>query len=199
MRDTANSADWTPHFGALSRVTPDGTDSVYVIPIRTPDGDHELVYTSRDFRFAQRLFAILDTESRGLIDRNTVKDFVTLRCPVFWRRDDDLKKLNLANDDCSSPTFDEIWSSVISCARSPVKKQVSYEVGVEGWMVFCRFIALAQYLEAKRRFSARHLQQTMRHRNGPRGSELVMVEVPPPEPPAALTAFQLANYESKSK
>ena len=37
----------------------------------------------------------------------------------------------------------------------------SIELGIEGWMVFCRFIALAQYLEAKRRFSGRHLQQTI--------------------------------------
>jgi hypothetical protein len=73
------------------------------------------------------------------------------------------------------------------------------ELGVEGLMVFCRFIALAQYLEAKRRFSARHLQQTMRHRNAPRGSELVVVDVPPPEPPVPLSAEQLANYELQSK
>jgi hypothetical protein len=62
-------------------------------------------------------------------------------------------------------------------------------------MVFCRFIALAQYLEAKRRFSGRHLQQTMRHRNAPRGSEMVVIDIPPAVPPVPLTAKELALYE----
>jgi hypothetical protein len=72
------------------------------------------------------------------------------------------------------------------------------EIGVEAWMVFCRFIALAQYLEAKRRFSARHLQQTMRHRNSPRGSEVVVVDVPPPEAPTPITPQKLAEYERRN-
>ena len=65
-------------------------------------------------------------------------------------------------------------------------------------MVFCRFVALAQYMEAKRRFSARHLQQTMRQRNSPRGSEMVVVDVPPPAPPIKLTPLRLAEHERKN-
>lgn len=176
---------------------------------------HPLRYTKNDFEFAQRLFAILDTESRGRVDRASVKEFVTLRCPVFWRRDDDLRRLNLLDSnetESTSPTFDEIWQSVEACSTSrsqisgcqstasiQTKKALCTELGLEGWMVFCRYIALAQYLEAKRRFSARHLQQTMKHRNAPRGSELVVVDVPPLEPPAPLSPLQLARYEQQNK
>jgi hypothetical protein len=65
-------------------------------------------------------------------------------------------------------------------------------LGIEGWLIFCRFIALTQYLEAKRRFSARHSQ-----RNSPYGNEVVMVDVPPPEPPISITPTQLAKYEDR--
>lgn len=195
---------WTrlPHQGALCHVEDDNFDLKYVIEISIPDeGTHDLYYTRNDFEFAQRLFAILDAESKSFVDRSVVKEFVTLRCPVFWRRDDDLRSLNLSSSDHDSPTFDEIWNSVVSCSITTRKSENSEinDIGVEGWMVFCRFIALAQYLEAKRRFLARHLQQTMRHRNSPRGSEVVVVEVPPPEPPAPLSPLQLACYEEKSK
>lgn len=210
-----------PHRGALRRIE-DETSTSYEIEIAVEsDRHHVLEYTKRYFDFALRIFAILDAENRGLVDRNTVKEFATLRCPVFWRRDDDLRRLNGSHEpsttttpydsDSKSPTFDEVWKSVAYCSIKqqellddnesssdpPVLDQ--WELGVEGWMVFCRFIALAQYLEAKRRFSARHLQQTMRHRNSPRGSEVVMVEVPPPESPAPLSPLQLAKYEEKIK
>lgn len=169
--------------------------------IQLEDGtNHELIFMRNDFEFALRLFAIMDTESRGQISKTTVKEFVTLRCPVFWRRDDDLKAMG---EPGTSPTFDEVWLTVAMCSVSvPIDEtddMNAVELGVEGWMVFCRFIALAQYLEAKRRFSGRHLQQTMRHRNAPRGSELVMVDVPPPAPPIPLSALQLAQYEKESQ
>jgi hypothetical protein len=182
---------------------------------------HELLFNRHDFEFASRVFAILDSESTSLVDRETVREFVYRRCPVFWRRDDDLVHMGLnfsgvskptdvmfKNAKKASPTFDEIWQSVISCSRNKqnptkakirkgtkVKVESVTHLGLEGWMVFFRFIALAQYLEAKRRFSARHLQQTMRHRNSPRGSEMVVVDVPPAEAPTPLTPWQLSKYE----
>ena len=186
-------------------VDEDAITSIYVIDIALPDkASHELKYTSQHFDFCQKLFAILDTESRGAVDRTSVKEFVTLRCPVFCRRDEDLRRIRGEQDAQKSPTFDEVWKSVVESSRTPEMRLTdedleTVELGVEGWMVFCRFIALAQYLEAKRRFSARHLQQTMRHRNSPRGSEVVVVDVPPPEPPAPLSREQLAQYERKSQ
>ena len=196
-----------PHRGSLCRV--DGEhDILYVIEIFVEDGTtHELRFQRRDFDFSLRLFAIMDSESRGQVAQCTVREFVTLRCPVFWRRDDDLQSFNAesGNDKASfsvaSPTFDEVWDAVATCSKShtrPLSDNHTVELGVEGWMVFCRFIALAQYLEAKRRFSGRHLQQTMRHRNSPRGSEVVVVDVPPIAPPVALSPSQLARYERES-
>jgi len=203
-----------PHHGALCRLE-ENYETFYVIDIFAGEinSHHELVFTRSDLEFAQRLFAILDTENNGLVSRNKVRTFATQRCPVFWRRDEDLRKLSLTNSTSSpasqnhetqaveeSPTFDEIWNSVVACSQSAIEINPKVcELGLEGWMVFCRFIALAQYLEAKRRFSARHSQQTMRHRNSPRGSELVMVNVPPPEPPAALSPEELAAYEERSQ
>jgi len=239
-----------PHQGALCRTILDDSDEsssvaattnpvvlysieidVAVATAATPgqtrqnesDYTHELKFTVQDFDFCQRLFAIIDTESRGMVDRETVKEFVTLRCPVFNRRDDDLRRVQAADEAVSivndsntnnssksgqrengSPTFDEVWRSVVECSKMPQmrltdEELVDVELNVEGWMVFCRFVALAQYLEAKRRFSARLSQQTMRHRNSPRGSEVVVVDVPPPEPPAPLSSEQLSSYEKKSR
>lgn len=174
---------------------------LYVLEIEIDNESvHELQFQRKDFDFSDRLFAIMDTESRGQVSKATVKDFVTLRCPVFWRRDNDLRSIGGLD---ISPTFEEVWRSVATCSsNSPTLEDPedfeSIELGIEGWMVFCRFIALAQYLEAKRRFSGRHLQQTMRQRNSPRGSELVMVDVPPEAPPLPLSARQLAQYERES-
>ena len=189
-----------PHRGALCRL--EGRDNMlYVLEIEIDNESvHELQFQRKDFDFSDRLFAIMDTESRGQVSKATVKDFVTLRCPVFWRRDNDLRSIGGLD---ISPTFEEVWRSVATCSsNSPTLEDPedfeSIELGIEGWMVFCRFIALAQYLEAKRRFSGRHLQQTMRQRNSPRGSELVMVDVPPEAPPLPLSARQLAQYERES-
>jgi len=169
----------------------------YMIQIRLENNEsHELWFERQDFEFFTRLFSILDTTSCGSVERHALREFVTLRCPVFWRRDDDLRKLETQHT-TESPTFDEVWEAVIQCSHRPTGP--SNYLGVEGWMVFCRFIALAQYLEAKRRFSARHLQQTMRHRNSPRGSEMVVVDVPPLAAPLPLTQTRLAEHERISK
>lgn len=186
----SSSGSELPHHNSLARVD-DSLDASYVLAIRlSPEETHSLVFGRRDFELAQNLFAIIDTESRGWVERKVIQEFATLRCPVLWRRDEDLRP----HPDRPS-TFDEIWASVLESSQNePTRTKDS--LGIEGWLVFCRFVALAQYLEAKRRFSARHLQQTMRHRNAPRGSEVVVVvDVPPAEPPAALTPQQLAQYD----
>jgi len=210
-RNNNNNMDRTvvvPHKDALCRIDDDSNGPSYIIEIRvSPETDlldvasrtHELRFSRHDFEFVSRLFAILDMHSAGLVQRSMVQDFVSRRCPIFSKRDEDLLRLgqdsSYSSSSSDSPTFDEIWKSVLACSKNPASEKDAACLGVEGWMVFCRFIALAQYLEAKRRFSARHLQQTMRHRNAPRGSEVVVVDVPPPEPPASLSPEQLASYE----
>jgi len=204
MTSEANNIQ-IPHHGSLCRIDSNSAplDYEYAMKIALESGGmHELQFERSHYEFMARLFAILDTESRGSVGRSAVMEFVTLRCPVFWRRDEDLRRLG--SSQIGSPTFDEVWSAVTMCSHNSTQPTqgaaaATIELGVEGWMVFCRFIALAQYLEAKRRFSARHLQQTMRHRNSPRGSEVVVVDVPPPEPPTPLTPSELADYEAKVK
>mmetsp|Transcript_26136 Transcript_26136/g.61382 ORF Transcript_26136/g.61382 Transcript_26136/m.61382 type:complete len:1098 (-) Transcript_26136:651-3944(-) len=192
-----------PHEGSLCRVEGEG-QTTYILEISIDhQSTHGLVFRRKDFDFSLRLFSIMDTESRGRIDKSTVEEFMALRCPVFWRRDEDMEDRGARFADETSPTFEEVWRAVISC-RTTTQNMSSDEIsltqiGLEGWMIFCRFIALAQYLEAKRRFSGRHLQQTMRHRNAPRGSEVVMVDVPPAAPPVALTASALAQYELENQ
>jgi len=199
-----------PHRGSLCRMETANSKTpflgyLYMIEILLENGTtHELWFDRQDFEILSHLFTILDTESRGSVGRTAMKEFVTLRCPVFWRRDEDLRKLDKEADirEGRSPTFEEVWLAVAQCSKKDASHRTSLdnvELGVEGWLVFCRFIALAQYLEAKRRFSARHLQQTMRHRNSPRGSEVVMVDVPPPAPPIKLTPLRLAEHEKKGK
>jgi len=226
-----------PHEGELRRRPED--DSFVLAILQQPTSSslsssinetYELHFDRTNFEFAQRLFAILDTENQGFLPKAAVHEFTTLRCPVFYRRDEDLMiqtrntattiaatpstissssslTSSLPTTPCStnSPTFDEIWTVVGNCAnhsnnRSNNNNNNSNDqvvsLGLEGWLVFCRFIALAQYLEAKRRFSARHLQQTMRHRNSPRGSEVVVVDVPPPQPPAPLTVQALMECDT---
>lgn len=182
----------------------------------------ELQYERHEYDVLVRLFSILDSESRGRVGPDPVREFVRLRCPVFRRRDRALRKFgrpvgqeendialdasmdtgNLPKDteddisSYSSATFDEAWDAVKECSTQSIPPGTQVELGLEGWMVFCRLVALAQYQEAKRRFSVRHSQQTMRHKSG--GTEVVLVDVPPPDPPEPLNARELADHEAAS-
>jgi hypothetical protein len=163
---------FVPHKGALYRVeSEDSHEPSFVIEIRVPqDNDtidflndtpttRELQFTNHDFKVVSRLFAILDTDNMNLVSRNVVKEFVHKRCPVFSKRDDDLLRLKLhtsRTDTTSSSielnrcsTFDEIWTSVVTCSRCEASKSdvEATFLGVEGWLIFCRFIALSQVSE----------------------------------------------------
>lgn len=195
----------------------DDEEAYDVLRVGTPKRrkSYELKFERHQYEFMGHLFSILDTDSHGSVGMERVREFVMLRCPVFRRRDDALRRLGAGVADAAfssldghdaepSPTFDEVWDAVVCCcavgsARPSAGSTPHVELGVEAWMIFCRYVALAQYQEAKRRFSARHLQQTMRHRNAPRGSEVVVVDVPPPEPPAPISARALVDQERKTK
>jgi hypothetical protein len=193
--------DDLPHKGSLCRIEDSVHMSSYALRISiAPDNDdedllgincdtHELMFDRKSFNFTSRLFAILDTESQGFVDKDVVRDFVLQRCPVFAKRDEDVARLNeVGRITPKSPTFEELWKAVLECSLNPIDA-AGHVIGLEGWMVFCRFVALAQYLEAKRRFVSRHKQQMMRT------TEVVMVDFPPPESPSPLTATRLAEYE----
>jgi hypothetical protein len=199
-----------PHKGSLCRIEDSVHMSSYVLRISIApsnnnddqddvdllgihdgscDSTHELMFDRKSFNFTSRLFAILDTESQGFIYKDVVRDFVLQRCPVFAKRDEDLARLKeTGRMATNSPTFEELWKVVLECSIKSVDA-AGQVIGLEGWMVFCRFVALAQYLEAKRRFVSRHKQQMMRT------TEVVMVDFPPPESPSPLTSARLAEYE----
>jgi len=211
---------------ALTIAAPSFSSSFPFDPTPLPDGRTpqvlELQYDRHEYDMLVRLFSILDSESKGSVGRDPVREFVRFRCPVFRRRDRALRKFgrpidqeekdmvfsasrcdDAADKDTedtpasrSSATFDEAWDSVMECSTQPIPPGAQVELGLEGWMIFCRLIALAQYQEAKRRFSVRHSQQTMRHKSG--GTEVVLVDVPPPDPPEPLTARELADHEAAS-
>ena len=182
---------------------------VYALPIRIPSPYAnqllELQFDRKEYDVLVRLFSILDSESRGGVEKEAVREFVGLRCPVFRRRDRTLRKFGR-----STTTFDEAWDAVMECSSSSSSSSSStsdaqecvpddmaqLELGLEGWMVLCRLIALAQYQEAKRRFSERHSQQTMRHKAG--GTEVVLVDVLPPDPPEPLHSSGLAQHQAES-
>ena len=179
---------------------------VYALPIRIPspyaNQSLELQFDRKEYDVLVRLFSILDSESRGGVEKEAVREFVGLRCPVFRRRDRTLRKFGR-----STTTFDEAWDAVMECSSSSCSStsdarecvpddMAQLELGLEGWMVLCRLIALAQYQEAKRRFSERHSQQTMRHKAG--GTEVVLVDVLPPDPPEPLHSSGLAQHQAES-
>jgi len=189
-------------------------------PPPSPHASHsfEQKIQQAHYHVLSELFTILDINSRGVIHKNQVKEFVYLRCPVFKRRDralglgllggrigDGIQPVGDGDGDGdggerngSSTTFDEVWNAVVGCSTSINEEQEQSNqnkssppslIGIEGWMVFSRFIALAQYQEAKRRFSSRHLQHTGV------GDE-VLINVPPMERPLSITVRELVvEYE----
>lgn len=196
-------------------------------------GTHELHFKSEQFSFMENIFAILDTESTGIVNKATLQEFVMLRCPVFKRRDSDILQYQKNRDNwkttgnfsCDAAphdhvhdgdisrtnseflSFEQVWKAVISCALETTSSfdyriDTIDTIGIEAWMIFCRFISLAQYLDAKRRFSGRHLQ-TLQNRQGSgndleeedQEQELIIVDLPPLEKPSPLDVYALLDYE----
>lgn len=158
--------------------------------------NYELFFEREHFEFISNLFAILDTKSRGFVDKDCVRDFVLLRCPAFRRRDQFSEKIQSSRSQPSKTrsTFDEVWRAVILCSKDYIPDSVDAAfIGIEGWMVFCRFIVLVQYEEAKRKFCARYSQETMQRKGNAEG--VVLVNVSPPDPPVPITIQELIKYD----
>ena len=191
---------------------------------------YQIIFDRQQYEFCTRLFALLDTESESFIGPDCIREFVYLHYPVVRRRDDAIFKLrrgsnNIDNNDdddemqqqhkIQSPTFDEIWdqtirsdprlkNTTVSC-ESPTSPTTTHRIGIEGWMIFCRILALAHHQESQRRFASRHLQQMMRHKHGGGGTNMrmnpnevvVVVDNPPPGPPALISIRSLIDVEQE--
>lgn len=190
---------------------------------------YQIIFDRQQYAFCSRLYALLDTESESFIGPDCIREFVYLHYPVVRRRDDAIFKLKSSHDnndagdddddemklqhERQSPTFDEIWNSTIrsdprlnniTASESTTSPTTKHRIGVEGWMIFCRILALAHHQESQRRFASRHLQQMMRHKHGGGGTinmrmnpneVVVVVDNPPPGPPALISIRSLIEVE----
>ncbi len=180
---------------------------------------YNVIFDRQQYEFCTRLFALLDTECQTLIGPACIREFISLHCPVVKRRDEAvlsrrmrertetaLNGDNDGNEAKDSPTFEEIWMAVLYSDHRIGQHQKSMaargtvQIGLEGLMLFCRLLSLAQYQESRRRFASRHLQQMMRHKHGAgsRGNEVVVVvDNPPPGPPSSISFEGLIRVEQE--
>eukprot|EP00581_Thalassiosira_minuscula_P012971 CAMPEP_0183723178 /NCGR_PEP_ID=MMETSP0737-20130205/14855_1 /TAXON_ID=385413 /ORGANISM="Thalassiosira miniscula, Strain CCMP1093" /LENGTH=1301 /DNA_ID=CAMNT_0025953431 /DNA_START=308 /DNA_END=4213 /DNA_ORIENTATION=- len=203
------------------------TENAPVQYLQVPDweGNHQqcyqIIFDRQQYEFCTRLFALLDTESQSFIGPECVREFVSLHCPVVRRRDDAIFALRYGGEQQqhhleketnergkeTSPTFDEIWERTVRSdpryAFADDSTPSTYRIGIEGWMVFCRLIALAHHQESQRRFASRHLQQMMRHKHGGGSARMnpneivVVVDNPPPGPPSLICIRGLVDVEQE--
>eukprot|EP00571_Detonula_confervacea_P004298 CAMPEP_0172318890 /NCGR_PEP_ID=MMETSP1058-20130122/36119_1 /TAXON_ID=83371 /ORGANISM="Detonula confervacea, Strain CCMP 353" /LENGTH=1268 /DNA_ID=CAMNT_0013033813 /DNA_START=87 /DNA_END=3893 /DNA_ORIENTATION=- len=176
---------------------------------------YQIIFDRQQYEFCTRLFALLDTDSESFIGPYCICEFVCLHCPVVRRRDDAIFALQCSEEDreikkgsFSSPTFDEIWDRTVHsdphCIISAdTSTSTIHRIGIEGWMVFCRLLALAHHQESQRRFASRHLQQMMRHKHGGNATMMspnevvVVVDNPPPGPPSLISVCSLVDVEQE--
>lgn len=190
---------------------------IYIINVATEDYQqqnqhYQVIFDRQQYEFFTRLFAVLDTESESFVGPECIREFVSLHCPVVRRRDYAIFALRSREEDehernRGSPTFDEIWDRTIhsdpQLACTNGLSEANYRIGIEGWMIFCRILALAHHQETQRRFASRHLQQMMRHKHGGGASPsktnevVVVVENPPPGPPTLISICNLVEVEKE--
>ena len=169
---------------------------------------YQIIFNRQQYEFCTRMFALLDTDCHSYIGTECIRNFLYLHCPVVRRRDGAIA-CQINKDDClSSPTVDEIWNTVVCCDPKYNKTAVATaatRIGIEGWMLLCRLLALVYDQESQRRFSSRHLQQMMRHKHGGgsvnrsgiihHNEVVVVVDNPPPGPPAPISIGALMRVE----
>ncbi|KAL9181413.1 hypothetical protein ACHAXT_010218 [Thalassiosira profunda] len=174
-----------------------------------PQQQYQVLFDRQQYETCTRLFALLDTESQSAIGPECVREFVCLHCPVVRKRDEAIFALRGGeggnqSESCSSPTFDEIWEGTVQSdprfAAADAPSPTVSRIGIEGWMVFSRLLALAYHQESQRRFASRHLQQMMRHKHGGASrmnphEVVVVVDNPPPGPPSPITIRALVEVE----
>eukprot|EP00588_Corethron_pennatum_P003403 CAMPEP_0194293256 /NCGR_PEP_ID=MMETSP0169-20130528/47522_1 /TAXON_ID=218684 /ORGANISM="Corethron pennatum, Strain L29A3" /LENGTH=661 /DNA_ID=CAMNT_0039041705 /DNA_START=153 /DNA_END=2135 /DNA_ORIENTATION=+ len=155
-----SSAPVLPFRDALVRST---TDDGYSIAIPSGCGSvHVMKFDARSHGQLSALFRVVDAGVRGSLSRDEVYRFVSIRCPVFLRRDASLSE---------GASFDEAWCAVSSAGTDGGHNPRRVEFGAEAWMVFCRVVSLAQYQEARQRF--------LRGRDGDGNGDGPAVGLPP--------------------
>jgi len=200
-------------------ITPSHSTQIVQLNRQLQSARYNVIFDRQQYEFCTRLFALLDTECQSLIGPACIREFISLHCPVVKRRDEAIISRRMrerteaalkgeydGNEEKDSPTFEEIWRAVLHSDHRIGQHQKSMTassnalIGLEGWMLFCRLLSLAEYQESRRRFASRHLQQMMRHKHGAgsRGNEVViMVDNPPPGPPMLISFERLIQVEQE--
>lgn len=190
------------HQGSLKRIPASSRNGEHVATSRWPmytinvmngKESYPMIFDRQQYEFCYRLFAVLDTENDSSLELECIRHFVDKYCPVTSRRDNAVSSV--------TSTVDEIWSATLSCdagGNHHITNGIE-RIGLEGWLVFCRLLALTQHLESQRRFASRHLQELFRHKHGVASKNsnevLVVVDNPPPGPPEPITIEVLTRVE----
>ena len=197
------------HQGSLKRIpasSKNGEHSatslwpMYAINVVNEDKEsYPMIFDRQQYEFCYRLFAVLDTENESSLELECIRHFVDKYCPVTSRRDNAMSSVTLSSSSTGS-TVDEIWNATASCDSTNHRILNGIErIGLEGWLVFCRLLALTQHLESQRRFASRHLQELFRHKHGAASKNsnevLVVVDNPPPGPPEPISIEVLTRVE----
>ncbi len=170
-----------------------------------------LVFTKCQLDSMQRLFLVLDVESKGYLTYTQVQDFIHTRCPVVKRRDAAIllqQQQQLqppsATTTHTTNTLMEAWTTIlqtgipnfhttnISTTNSPQDLLHFYTnstaLSLEGWMILLRLISFCQYEEAKHFFSAKRLVY-------PNLYDAILLDIPRSPQVVPLTLDHLLLYE----
>jgi hypothetical protein len=162
-----------------------------------------LVFTKCQLDCMQRLFLVLDVESKGYLTYAQVQEFLHTRCPVVRRRDAAIVLQQHQHPYTATTTLMEAWTtilqtgipnlpSIVFTASSPQDLLHFYSnstaLCLEGWMILLRLISFCQYEEAKHFFSAKRLVY-------PNLYDAILLDIPRSPQVIPLTLDHLLLYE----
>ena len=202
-----------PHKGSLRRLTPISTAQpqeavvLYYIELQEEEVHRRILFTKSQLDCMQRLFLVLDVESKGYLTYTQVEEFIHTRCPVVKRRD---LALQQQTDSNKPTTLLEAWHTILRTSRTTTNESdgndgdtwksstfqdASHEnslfythctaLSLEGWMILLRLVSFCQYEEAKQFFSEKRCM----------GNNAIMVDIPRSPPLIPLTLENLILYE----
>lgn len=105
-----------PHKGSLRRLAPISTAQpqeavvLYYIELQEEQVHRRILFTKSQLDCMQRLFLVLDVESKGYLTYNQVEEFIHTRCPVVKRRDFALQQQTDSN---KPTTLLEAWHTIL--------------------------------------------------------------------------------------
>ena len=208
MKDSFNECNRSngiriPHQGSLCKLILQSTDNnqkspssvaIYSIALRD---SQQLHFSTQDYQFLNKIFNVLDRNSIGCISKMDLEDFCNIRCPL-----DRIDDTTTTRTTSTTTTFDKIWSLVVELQPTEQNQPVECTYfGLEAWMIFAKFISLAQYQDAGRKFTTKHdctHSHAMKKENTQIEEEqVIMVDLPPFEPEKPFSMESLLDYEAE--